>query len=91
MMPIEETIEELQRYLLEEREHELPNGCLICGNRPFFTSHIEKSNPNRMILYSLCLECYEKPESGSIVIKIIDYYETTRKDNPVLLEHCGEC
>ena len=75
MMPIEETIEELQRYLLEEREHELPNGCLICGNRPFFTSHIEKSNPNRMILYSLCLECYE----------------TTGKDNPDLLEHCGEC
>jgi len=78
-------------YLLEEKEEELPYGCLICGNRPYFIGHIEKSNPNRMLIYCLCWECYEKPESDNIVKKIISYYETTRKDNPNILEHCGEC
>ncbi len=81
----------LQRYLLEEKGDELPYGCLICGNRPFFIGHIEKSNPNRMLIYCLCWECYEKSESDSIVEKIISYYETTGIDNPNLLDHSGEC
>ena len=90
MATLKEIPEELHQYLLEEKE-ELPYGCLICGNRPFFIGHIEKSNPNRMLIYCLCWECYENPESDSIVGKIILYYETTRKDNPNFLEHHGEC
>ena len=90
MAPLKEIPEKLHKYLLEEKE-ELPYGCLLCGNRPFFIGHIEKSNPNRILIYCLCSGCYENPESGSIVEKIIGYYETTREDNPNLLEHCGEC
>lgn len=83
---------ELDNWLLEEeKEDELPYGCLICGDRPFFIGHIEKSDPNRMLVYCLCRECYEKPESDSIVEKIISYYETTGIDNPNLLDHSGEC
>ena len=91
MAPLKEIPEALHRYLLEEKEDELPCGCIICGDRPFFIGHIVKSNPNRMLIYCLCQKCCEKSESDSIVEKIIDYYETTRKDNPNLLYHCGEC
>jgi len=91
MTPLKEIQESLHRYLIEEEKAELPDGCLICGKRPFFIGHIDKSNPNRMLIYCLCWECYEKQESDSIVEKITSFYETTRKDNPDLLEHCGEC
>ncbi len=83
--------EGIHQYLLGEKEEILPCGCLICGNRPFFIGHIEKSNPSRMLIYCLCWQCYEDPESDSAVEKIICYYETTRRYNPNLLEHCGEC
>ena len=85
MAPLKEIPQEVHRYILEEKEAALPYGCLICGNRPFFIGHIEKSDPNRMLVYCLCRECYEKPESDSIVEKIIGYYETTGIDNPNLL------
>ncbi len=91
MALLKEIPEGIHQYILEEKEDELPNGCLICRNRPFFIGHIEKSNPNQMLIYCLCWECYENPESDSIVEKILDYYEATRKDNPNLLERCGEC
>ena len=91
MAPPKEIPQELHQYLLEEKADELPYGCIICGNRPFFIGHIEKSDPNRMLIYCLCWECYEKQESDSIVEKIICYYETIRNDNPNLLEHFGEC
>ena len=84
-------LEDLHRNLLDEEAEEDSYGCLICGNHPFFIGHLEKSNPNRMLTYCLCSECYEKPESDAIVEKILCYYETVRKDNPDLLEHCGEC
>ena len=77
---LKEIPEKIHQYLLEEKEDVLPYGCLICGNLPFFSGHIEKSYPKRMLIYCLCWECYEKPESDSIVGKIISYYETTRKD-----------
>ena len=83
--------EGIHQYLLEEKEDELPYGCLICGSQPFFIGHIEKSDPTRMLIYCLCWECYENPESDSIVDKIISYYETNKKDNPNPLEHCGAC
>ncbi len=82
MASLKEIPEGVHQYLLEEKEGELPYGCLICGNHPFFIGHIEKSNPNKMLIYCLCWECYENSESDSIVEKIISYYETTRKDNP---------
>ena len=82
---------DIHQYLSEENEDELPYGCLICGEHPFFIGHIEKSNPNQMLVYCLCSKCYEKPESESIVEKIIGYYETAGKDDSNLLDHCGEC
>jgi len=88
---LKEIPENLHRYLSEENGDELTYECLICGDHPFFIGHIEKSNPNRMLIYCLCSKCYENPESDSIVEKILCYYETVRKDNPDLLEHCGEC
>ena len=91
MAPLNKIPEKIHQYLLEEKEKELPDRCLICGDRPFFIGHIEKSNPHRMLIYCLCWDCYEKPETDSIVEKIIDYYETIKKDNPNLIEHCGEC
>ena len=90
MPSLKEIPEGIHQYLLEEKE-ELPNGCLICGDLPFFIGHIEKSSPNRMLIYCLCFECYERPESDNAVEKIIDYYEITRNNNPNLLEHFGEC
>ena len=84
-------LENLHRNLLEEQKGEHSYECLICGNRPFFIGNIEKSNPNRSLVYCLCSECYEDPESDSIVEKILCYYETVRKNNPDLLEHCGQC
>ena len=48
MAPPKGIPQELHQYLLEEKEDELPYDCLICGNRPFFIGHIEKSNPNRI-------------------------------------------
>ena len=85
---LKEIPEDYSQYLLDEKEDELPYGCLICGNHPFFIGHLEKSNPHRMLIYCLCWECYEKQESDSIVKKIIGYYESTKQDNPDLLEHC---
>ena len=82
---------ELHDWLLEEEKDELPHGCLICGNRPFFIGHIEKSDPDRMLVYCLCRACYEDPDSDRIVEKIISYYETIRIHNPNLLDHYGEC
>jgi hypothetical protein len=82
---------EIHQYLLEKKEDELPYRCLICGNRPFFIGHIEKSNPTRMLIYCLCWDCYEKPDSDSAVEKIISYYEITRQHSPNLLEHFGKC
>ena len=90
MPSLKEIPERIHQYLLEEKE-ELPYGCLICGDLPFFIGHIEKSSPNRMLIYCLCFECYERPESDNAVEKIIDYYEITRNNNPNLLEHFGEC
>jgi hypothetical protein len=85
-------LEDLRRDLLYEKEvEEQSYRCFICGNHPFFTGSIEKSNPNRSFRYRLCRECYEKPESKSIVEKIINYYETTLRCNPSLLDHWGEC
>ena len=84
-------LEDLNRNLFEDEEDEQSYGCLICGNHPFFVGHSEKSNPNRLLRYWLCRECYEKPESESIVKKIIDYYETTRRFNPNLLDQSGTC
>lgn len=82
---------EIYDFLIEEKFEKLPRLCLICGNIPFFIGLIEKSNPNRMLIYCLCLECYENSESDRAAKKIIDYYETTRKENPNLIEHIGEC
>jgi hypothetical protein len=90
MALLKEIPDEVHRYILEDKEAALPYGCLICGDRPFFIGYIEKSNPNRMLIYCLCCKCYENPKSDSVVEKIISYYEITRKDNPNLLEHCGE-
>ena len=84
-------LENLHRNLSEEQKGEHSYECLICGNRPFFIGHIEKSDPNRMLIYCLCSECYGKPEFNTIVEKIIDFYETARIDNPNPLDHCGEC
>ena len=88
-------LEYLHRHLLgeeeEEEEEEQSYGCIICGNPPFFIGHMEISNPNRMIVYCLCRECYEKPESENIAEKIIRYYEATKKDTPNLIDHLGEC
>ena len=91
MAPLKDIPEDLHRYLSEEEGEELIHACLICGNFPFFIGHIERSDTNRMLIYCLCQECYEKPESDGIVEKIICYYETTMRDNPDLLNHCGEC
>ncbi len=91
MAPLKEIPQEIHRYILKEKDDELQYDCLICGNRPFFIGHIEKTEPNRMLIYCLCSGCYENPESDTIVEKIISYYETTRKDNPSLIEHYGEC
>jgi hypothetical protein len=88
---LKEIPEDYSQYLLDKKEDELPYGCLICGNHPFFIGNLEKSNPHRMLTYCLCSECYEKPESDTIVEKIIDFYETARIHNPNLLDHCGEC
>ena len=82
--------DELLQYFSDEGE-KLPSSCLICGNRPFFIGHIEKSNPKQMLIYCLCWECCENPESNIIVEKIIDYYETIRKDNSIRSAYYGEC
>ena len=76
----------IYQYTLNEREAKIPHQCLICGNRPFFIGYIEKSYPNRMLIYCLCRECFENTDSADAVEKIIDYYEATRKDNPDLLK-----
>jgi len=88
---LKEIPQEIHRYVLDEKEAALPYECIICGNHQFFIGYIEKSNPNRIVIFCLCSECYEKPESEKIVKKILDYYEITRKDNPDLIKHCGEC
>jgi hypothetical protein len=90
MATLKEILEDLDRDLAEEKEELLPR-CFICGYPPYFTGHLEKSNPTRLLKYYLCQECYQNPESLSIVEKIICYYETTIRDNPDLLNHCGEC
>ena len=90
MSPLKEIPEGIHQYLSEENEEELPHGCLICGKSPFFIGHIEKSNPNRMLIYCLCCECYREPEADITVEKIIFYYETKRGDNPGLTEHRWE-
>ena len=77
---LKEIPEKIHQYLIEENENVLPYDCIICGNRSFFIGHIKKSYPNRMLIYCLCWECYEKPESDNVVEKIISYYENTRKD-----------
>lgn len=91
MAPLKAIPENLHQYVLNEKEDTLPYRCLICGDRPYFTGYIEKSNPIRILLYRLCQECFENPDSDNAVERIIDYYETTRKDSPDLLEYCGEC
>ena len=92
MTPPWDRTEDLRRDLLYEEEvEEQSYGCFICGNHPFFTGRIEKSNPNRSFRYWLCKKCHEKPKSESIVKKIIDYYETTLRCNPSLLDHRWEC
>ena len=80
MAPLKEIPENIHRYVSEEEGVELAYECLICGNHPFFIGCLEKSNPNRMLIYCLCRECHEKHESDSTVEKIINYYETVRKD-----------
>ena len=82
MAQLKEIPQTVHRYILEEKEAAIPDGCLICGNLPFFIGLLEKSNPNRMLIYCLCSGCYEIPESAGIVEKIISYYETVRKDHP---------
>lgn len=91
MAPLKEIPEGIHQYLLGEKEEKLPHCCLICGNHPFFIGYIDKSNPNRMLIYCLCRECYEEPEADITVGKIISYYETRGGDNPGLTEHRGEC
>ena len=66
---------ELYNLLLEQKSEELPKLSVICGNRPFFIGDIEKSNPNRMLVYCICRECYENRnpiaswEKSSITMK----------------------
>jgi hypothetical protein len=90
MAPLRVIPEDIHRYLSEEEKEELSYRCLICGDHSFFIGHLEKSNPNRMLIYCLCRECYEKPESEGMVEKILHYYETVRKDNSDLSDRCGE-
>ena len=91
MSQLKEIPPAVHQYILEEKEAALPDGCLICGSRPFFIGRLEQSNPNRMLIYCLCSGCYENPESASIVEKIISYYETARKDPPNILAPRGVC
>ena len=83
--------EKIYQYLLEEKEDELPKGCLVCGNRPYFIGYIEKSKPNRMLIYCLCTECYLESEADITVEKIISYYESKGGYNSDLFEHPGKC
>ena len=91
MTALKEIPQEVHRYIVEEKEAALPYGCLICGSPPFFIGYIEKSSPNQMLIYSLCSECYAKQESAGVVEKIIGYYETTRKNTPILLVRREAC
>lgn len=88
---LKELPEYLHHHIKAEAEEESSYACLICGTLPFFIGYLEKSNPNRMLVYCLCFECYEKPESEITVEKIIDYHESARLDNPNLLDLWGEC
>ena len=91
MAPLNEIPEGIHKYLLEEKEEELPYGCLICGQQPFFIGHIEKPDTNGMLIYCLCWDCYEDPESERAVERIIYFYETARNENPNIVEQCGTC
>ena len=91
MAPLQNIPEEIHRYLIEQEKAELPCGCLICGNGSSFTGYIEKLNQHRMFIYCLCEVCYSNIESDRLIKKIIDYYETARKDHPNKLNHFGRC
>ena len=90
-LSLQEILEWLDGDLPSQKDDELTYACIICGNHPFFLGHIEKSNPNRLLDYSLCVKCYNDPNSHRIAEKIINYYETTVRCNPSLLDHWGEC
>ena len=91
MAPLKAIPENIYQYILDEKEAAIPGHCIICRGHSSFIGYIEKSNPKRMLIYCLCRECFENPDSDSAVEKIIDYYEATRKDCPDLLKFHGEC
>ena len=82
---------ELYDILMEQKPEELPKHCLICGNHPFFVGLFDKPEINRMLIYCLCIDCYENPDYEGTVEKIICHYETTKRCNPNLLDYCGRC